>query len=663
MPHPVFPGVSPFMKKLFSLVLFLLFAGLVACSGSTDAESTLPAQKIDQTETGTSVTTGLATSTPEPLPKVFQAPEEITRAKQFSDAADRDLFRLTKELVPGSGDIPRTLPGSPVELRVGHTEIFWLVDLTDTETYQSEFRLALVTPHAYWYLEDGLDISMSGLERSASRFEEDIYPVVTQVFGTEWIPGIDNDPRLNILNARLKAVAGYFSSTDEYPTGVRPRSNQREIIYLNALNVPPGGADYDQVLAHELQHAIHWNADASEDTWVNEGLAELSSSIALDSSFSIWQFLRGSPVSLINWPTSSVGGIANYGAASLFMHFFTEHFGGRGNLKALLAQSEDSIAGIDAYLEEIGYDERFEDVFRLWAAANILDRDIEDNGPILGYGDLDVSAAISGSIKGFKDVRSEIPQYAVEYTELRSISEPLTLSFQGHSTVPLLPVDVGSSGCWWSNSGDSIDATLSHRVDLPRGSTATIDYEVWFEIEEDWDYVYVEVSVDGGENWLIIETPETSPENPFGNGFGAGYTGYSGGWLKESVDLSPFAGGDVWVRFQYVTDDAINASGACFRDLSIDITNAGPGISADDPDWEAQGFVFTDNVVRQEFQVQLITTGDEPQVRQVTLDSNNAGDITVLPPDDGERLIVVVAALAEKTRRPVSYTLSVAPAQ
>ncbi|MAN94112.1 MAG: hypothetical protein CL700_07915, partial [Chloroflexi bacterium] len=445
--------------------------------------------------------------------------------------------------------------------------------------------------------------------------------------------------------------------------GVRPRSNQREIIYLNALNVPPGGADYDQVLAHELQHAIHWNADASEDTWVNEGLAELSSSIALDSSFSIWQFLRGSPVSLINWPTSSVGGIANYGAASLFMHFFTEHFGGRGNLKALLAQSEDSIAGIDAYLEEIGYDERFEDVFRLWAAANILDRDIEDNGPILGYGDLDVSAAISGSIKGFKDVRSEIPQYAVEYTELRSISEPLTLSFQGHSTVPLLPVDVGSSGCWWSNSGDSIDATLSHRVDLPRGSTATIDYEVWFEIEEDWDYVYVEVSVDGGENWLIIETPETSPENPFGNGFGAGYTGYSGGWLKESVDLSPFAGGDVWVRFQYVTDDAINASGACFRDLSIDITNAGPGISADDPNWEAQGFVFTDNVVRQEFQVQLITTGDEPQVRQVTLDSNNAGDITVQPPDDGERLIVVVAALAEKTRRPVSYTLSVAPAQ
>ena len=410
------------MKKLLFSGLLLLFAGLMACSGSTGLSPKAPpstqTQPDDQAQTATPGTVGLSTSTPEPLPKVLQAPDKADQPKQFPDAADRDLFRLTKELVPGSGDIPRTLPGDAIQLQVGYTDTFWLVDLAATETYQSEFKLVLVTPHAYWYVEDGLDVSLSGLERSASRFEETIYPVVTQVFGTEWNPGIDNDPRLNILNARLRGVAGYFSSTDEYPTGVRPRSNEREIIYLNAFNVLPGGVNYDQVLAHELQHAIHWNADASEDTWINEGLAELASSIALDSSFSIRQFLRGAPISLINWPTSSVGGIANYGAASLFMHFFTEHFGGRDNLKALLAQQEDSIAGIDAYLEEIGYEERFEDVFRLWAAANILDGDIEDGSPILGYGDLDVKAVVSGSIKGFKDIRSEIPQYAVEYTEL-----------------------------------------------------------------------------------------------------------------------------------------------------------------------------------------------------------------------------------------------------
>jgi len=646
-----------------------LVAGLVACSGDTGVDPTVSASALNPTEKPAESKPPeaniLATFTSESPPKVLQAPEgvdEVERVKQFVDAPDRDLFRLTKELVPGSGDISRTISGDATDHLVGSTETFWLVDLAETETYQSEFELVFVSPHAYWYVEKGLTVSLSGIERSAARFEEDIYPVVTRVFGSEWTPGVDKDPRLNILNARLSSVAGYFSSTDEYPLAVRPKSNEREIIYMNAFNVPPGRANYDQVLAHELQHAVHWNADASEDTWVNEGLAELSSSIALRSTFSVRQFLRGAPISLVNWPTASVGGIANYGAASLFMHFLTEHFGGRDNLRRLLAQPEDNIAGIDRYLEEIGYSERFEDVFRMWAAANILDGDIRDSDGILGYGDLQVVSAVSGSIDGFNEASSQIPQYAIEYTEISSVSEPFTISFQGQTTTQLLPVDLGATGCWWSNSGDSIDSTLSHRVDLPAGSKAALDYGAWYEIEEDWDYVYVEVSIDGGRNWLIIETPATSPENPIGNGFGPGYTGRSGGWIQESVDLSPFAGEDLWVRFQYVTDDAVNASGACFRDLSIQTAGETPAITADDAGWEARGFVFTDNIVRQDFQVQLLTTGDQPKVRQIGLDANNAGELTAMPPKDGQRLIVAVGSMAEKTRQPAGYTLIVAPA-
>jgi len=646
------------MKRFISLGLLLLSAGLLACSGSTPVAPTANSQPTEQTDPNTLPPDNRATVTPEPSAKVLPAHNEPNKARQFIDAPDRDLFRLTRELVPGSGDISRTIAGDATEFSVGRTDTFWLVDLASTKTYQREFRLALVTPHAYWYVEDGLDVSASGLERLAARFEEDIYPVLTQVFGSEWNPGIDNDPRLNILNARLSGVAGYFSSTDEYPTSVRPRSNQREIIYVNALSVPPGGLNYDQVLAHELQHAIHWNADASEDTWVNEGLAELSSSIALESTFSIRQFLRGSPISLINWPTSSVGSINNYGAASLFMHFLTEHYGGQDDLRDLLAQQKDSIAGIDEYLEDKGYDARFEDVFRQWAAANILDRDLDPGHAIMGYDDLDVGANVSKSISGFKETESEIPQYAVEYIELRSITEPFDLSFKGQTTTELLPIDVGPAGCWWSNSGDSIDSTLSHRFEIPIGATAVLEYEIWYEIEEDWDYVYVEASVDGGNTWQILETPVTTPENPTGNGFGPGYTGKSDGWLTDSVDLSSFAGKDIWVRFQYVTDDAINAAGACFRNLTI----SSPEVVAADEGWEAQGFVFTDDLVRQYFQVQLITTGENPAVRQLTLNDDNEGKFLVQPPEDGERLIVAVGSLAEKTRQPASYTLSLTPA-
>ena len=119
MPFPVFPGFAPFMKQLFSLGLFLFLAALVACSGSTEAESTLPAPTIGQTETAAFAPARLATSASEFLPKVLQAPDKAKKPNQFPDTADLDLFRLTKELVPGSGDIPGACPGTLSNSRLG----------------------------------------------------------------------------------------------------------------------------------------------------------------------------------------------------------------------------------------------------------------------------------------------------------------------------------------------------------------------------------------------------------------------------------------------------------------------------------------------------------------------------------------------------------------
>ncbi len=604
------------------------------------------------TSPGTVPPQGSPTAAPTPEPNLSGL-----QTLRFSDAPDRDLFRLTRELVPGSGGIQRTLPEIPPELEVGQNETFWLVNMTTNQAYQSEFELALVTLHAYWWVEKDLDFSQAGLERSAERFEEQTYPVITGVFGSEWNPGVDNDPHLNILNAKLDGVAGYFSSTDEYPKGVQPRSNQREIIYMNGVNVPPGSANYDRVIVHELQHAIHWNADASEDTWINEGLAELATSIAFDDQFSAQQFLRSGPVSLTNWPVISVGGVESYGAASLFIHFLTEHFGDRNDLRVLLTGPEDGVRGIDEYLKNRGYDLVFDDVFRTWAAANVLDGE-----GILGYDDLEVKARISRTMSGPDELDLVIPQYSIRYTEL-DFSGPITIGFDGDVTVPLLPTDVGASGCWWSNSGDSIDSTLHRSVTVPAGAPAALDYQVWFEIEKDWDYAYVEVSVDGGATWTILETPSTSSENPIGSGFGPGYTGNSagngdGGWISESVDLSPHAGQEIMVRFQYVTDDAVSGSGLCLRYLSI----KSGGRELQGEEWQPNGFIFIDNSVRQDFQVQIIRTGDEPVVEELELDDSNQGEMTVAPPADGEELIVAVGALAEKTRQKTNYVLSVGPA-
>ena len=62
-----------------------------------------------------------------------------------------------------------------------------------------------------------------------------------------------------------------------------------------------------------------------------------------------------------------------------------------------------------------------------------------------------------------------------------------------------------------------------------------MSYQVWYNLEEKWDYAYVELSVDGGRTWQILETDNTSPENPIGISYGPGYTGDSGGWLTPSL--------------------------------------------------------------------------------------------------------------------------------
>ena len=92
---------------------------------------------------------------------------------------------------------------------------------------------------------------------------------------------------------------------------------------------------------------------------------------------------------------------------------------------------------------------------------------------------------------------------------------------------------------------------------------------VWYEIEEGWDYAYVEASDDDGRTWHILEGQHTTTENPSGNAYGPGYTGSSDEWLRESIDLTPFAGGPVLLRFEYVTDDAVYLDGLLIDDLSI----------------------------------------------------------------------------------------------
>ncbi|MBI2849330.1 MAG: immune inhibitor A [Chloroflexi bacterium] len=577
----------------------------------------------------------------------------------------RDLYDLTRRLrTRSSAPIPHTLGTAPPQYDPGHRETFWITNLETYTHFTATAILRQVTPHAYWYVQEGVEIPADDIKSSAAEFENHIYPTVRQYFGTEWSPGVDNDPHLNILNARIPGVGGYFSSADEYPTVVNPYSNQREIIYVNISAARPGSPLYNAILAHEFQHAVHWNMDQGEEAWINEGMAELSSFLAgykpsLDRSF-----LASPDIQLDTWPDDPAKSAPHYGASYLFLKYLSQHYGGYEGLKDLTAEREEGIAGINAYLARRGYKKSFIDVFKDWVIANYLDK--QDNSPY-SYPDEEIRVRVDQTITSPGQLNGTVHQFAADYIDLKPGPGDFLLEFQGEPRVKLIPNDAHSGRKqWWANRGDAINTTLTREIDLTGVPRATLTFWAWYDIENNWDHAYVEVSTDGGKTWIILPGSHTTTENPLGNSFGPAYTGISGGgkdpaWTEENIDLSPYVGKKILLRFEYLTDEAVNKNGFSIDDIAIpEIGFADDG--EDDRGWKADGFFRTGNTLAERFLVQLIKLNGQPVVEAMPLDTQQRGQITIRGLGREIRsAVLVVAAITPVTTETAPYKVSIKP--
>jgi bacillopeptidase F (M6 metalloprotease family) len=218
---------------------------------------------------------------------------------------------------------------------------------------------------------------------------------------------------------------------------------------------------------------------------------------------------------------------------------------------------------------------------------------------------------------------------------------------------------------WWSNRADDGDATLTRAFDLSDLEQATLQAWMWYDIEVDYDYAYVEVSTDGGQTWSILANEHTTATNPSGNSYGPALTGLSGGgeeprWALETFDLMPFAGQEVLVRFEVVTDEALNRPGLALDDISIPELGYSYDVEEGEGGWQAEGWVRVTDHVPQEFLVQLLTIGDESRVERMALDRQMQGTMTVAGlGEEIDRAVLIVSALAPATTEWATYSYEI----
>ncbi|QSS99588.1 immune inhibitor A [Pontibacillus sp. ALD_SL1] len=147
---------------------------------------------------------------------------------------------------------------------------------------------------------------------------------------------------------------------------------------------------------------------------------------------------------------------------------------------------------------------------------------------------------------------------------------------------------------YFSGSDDNLHTYLTKKVDLTNATSADFKFQTWYDIETDWDYAYVTV------NGEPVASDVTTNTDPHGSNLGNGITGSSDGWIDASFDLSAYAGQEVEVAIEYVTDAAVSNPGLYADDLSIVVD--GEEVVFDDAEGEAEfgldGFTKNDGIKR-----------------------------------------------------------------
>jgi hypothetical protein len=499
-------------------------------------------------------------------------------------------------------------------------------------------------------------------------FDNTIWPSNTTIYG-EPLPRGDEGQKIWTLIFNIRDEAYYDTTAESYIAGYFSASesaeNNKNIMHIDSYDwanrTGPDAARpflYEGTFAHEFEHLIHFDIDPDEPSWVDEGLADLAGYFCGygHSSDHIAYYMVYHPITAL---TFWGNGLEDYGASYLFQLYLYEKYGGAEFTSALVQEQANGIDGIENTLAAFGYNETFNEIFDDWTIANYIDDTSIDER--YGYDTLTIGSedswgySIEYALQNFW-VGDPLPAPIGFYSsEFFGAPMPYTAQYYDFGGQPRLATAIDGdelagtpaySGTqeWYSGMDAWAWRSFYQAFSIP-ATGATLNFMTYYDIEEDWDYGYVEVYDQDTDEWFTLEAPgmtvdyiahpQNNPNTPDGRepveycdpyqtpdetmacnlDTWHAFTGYSGDWVPITMDLDPFAGHTIELYFTTWQDGAFTLQMMYVDDIAIPEIGFFDDVEAGEDGWASTGWTWTDGILLNNWQATLLETLWQPTNR------------------------------------------------
>jgi hypothetical protein len=292
------------------------------------------------------------------------------------------------------------------------------------------------------------------------------------------------------------------------------------------------------------------------------------------SSFEAWP-----ENSLVAWGDQpGVEILSDYGQVFLYQMYLYEKFG----QEFIQAEFNDPYNGMTSLEGLLGSEgTTFADVYHNFAVAVLIDSKIANYRYGFEFGDVGIDIGTPDVPNPDAYNTPGAPPWGTDYIWISGDPKDLgKFTFNG--------VDYSIFPSAWTSDGEVLYGGHTDLADnwaiFEATGGGTLTFDTYWDIEDYWDFGFVQVSTDGGYTWTSLENAYTTGvhdpnAHPDIIANLPGLTGWSGDWVNISYDLSAYTG-DILVAFRYMTDWGTLYDGWYIDNVYVDSTLISDGSDA-----------------------------------------------------------------------------------